>query len=406
MRILFPIGSFYPSQQGGPCNSVYALARGLVREGHEVRVVTTDYDIPVETGMKLNAWVDVDGIKVYYIRVPGVTKTARAYMFYAAYPRIIERIMEGHSVDIVHSTVLFYPIPHMGAHFAKRKGLPLIWSPRGTLLPYTLARGNLKKRMFLSMPWVRKGLSDCHFHTTSEEEHKFVGVFFSEYIGDSLDGRVHQIPNAVDSEAYEMGCDRSPYPFKYILHLGRVHPKKNIEGLINAFHRAQIDPSIRLVNAGWTGEVPEYTRQLKDMVKKLGLGERILFTERRVESAEKAAIYRNAEVFILPSHSENFGMVVVEAMAQETPVIASHGTPWQIVADRGAGAWVSNDPETLSKTIEEIVTSPESRKLEMGRHALTLAREYSDKALRKKYLEMYEKMLDSQSGYLSPSPAR
>ncbi len=395
MNILFPTGSFYPSQQGGPCNSVYALAKGLVQAGHTVRVITTNFDIPESAGIPFDQWTQIDGIHAYYMSFPeGITPmkiNARVLMR----PGRLISILESTACDMVHAAMLFTVISHYTAEYGRIHGIPVIWSPRGSMLPYTFSRGTLKKALFLSMPRIRRGLTGCHFHATSDEEAHHVMEFMAQYSGENINYRIHNIPNLVDDEVFVRGSDMPPYPFKYMLHLGRVHPKKRLENLIAALPVAKIDLSTKLVIAGWTGEDSGYSRMLKSLVAKLGLGNRIIFTDKRIEGLEKARLYRHAEVFVLPSESENFGMVVVESLAQGVPVVASNKTPWQVLEERGAGYWVCNDPESIAESLTRFFALNEHERKTFSANSLILANEYSRDVLIGRYLDMYEQVASS-----------
>jgi glycosyltransferase involved in cell wall biosynthesis len=95
-----------------------------------------------------------------------------------------------------------------------------------------------------------------------------------------------------------------------------------------------------------------YRREVKKMVRELGVQDSVVITG-ELQGEMKDALLANAEVFVLPSYSENFGIVVAEAMAWGRPVIASTGTPWKEVADIGAGWWVVPEEDTLAKALAE-----------------------------------------------------
>jgi len=392
VNILFPIGSFYPSQQGGPCNSVYALAKGLVRAGVKVKVVTTNYDISPDTGIPFDQWTEVDGIPVFYLGFSSKVTPAQIDIQVLLRPGHFLSLLEETHCDVMHPTMLFTVMSHRAADYAKGRGIPVVWSPRGSMLPYALSLRALKKNLFLALPFVKRSLTGCHFHATSDEEAHHIVEVMRTYTGEEVADRTHTIPNLIGDEVFTPGSETSPYPFPYILHLGRIHPKKKIENLIEAFAAAKIPQKTRLVIAGWTGEDSAYTKMLKGLVEELNVQERVIFTEKRVEGRDKATLYRHAEVFVLPSESENFGMVVLESLAQGTPVIASNKTPWEVLEKRGAGFWTPNDPASLAQALERFFSLNDSARKEMATKGLALAREYSDEALIGKYLEMYERV--------------
>jgi glycosyltransferase involved in cell wall biosynthesis len=140
----------------------------------------------------------------------------------------------------------------------------------------------------------------------------------------------------------------------YLLYIGRFHAKKAIENLIFAVSNSHIFKSSRfhLLLAGDCNN--EYGDKIKEIVNKLNLQQKVKFIG-EVKKMEKEKLYANAYVTILPSHTENFGNIVVESLSQSTPVIASTGTPWNQLKEFGIGSWVSNEPEIIKMAIEEII---------------------------------------------------
>lgn len=394
MKVLFPIGSYYPSQQGGPCNSVHALAKGLVKAGLKVQVITTNFDISPDAGIPFDQWTEIEGIQVYYMRFPVVSSPAKIDTRILLSPGRFLSLLEKTPCDVMHTTMLFTVMSHRAAQYAKKQNIPLLWSPRGSMMSDAFGRSSLKKKLFLSLPFVKHGLQQSHFHATSPEEAADIANWMKWYTGEEVAERTTIIPNIMSDEIFTPGSDASPYPHKYILYLGRIHPIKKLENLIEGIGVARVPQDTRFVIAGWTGEVPEYTKSLKLMVEKLNLGDRVVFTEKRVEGMDKATLYRHAEVFVLPSESENFGMVVIESLAQGVPVIASNKTPWQILEQKGAGYWPANDPTSLAESLSRFFSLNNDERKKLSANSSSLAHEYNNEALIGKYVKMYEEVVN------------
>jgi glycosyltransferase involved in cell wall biosynthesis len=96
-----------------------------------------------------------------------------------------------------------------------------------------------------------------------------------------------------------------------------------------------------------------YAASLHQLASTLGLGSRVRF-EGHVDGKEKEAHFAAADALVLPSHTENFGLVVVEALAHEVPVIASKGTPWGALESEGCGIWADNSPASLANAISSL----------------------------------------------------
>src|SRR5262249_42256134 len=135
------------------------------------------------------------------------------------------------------------------------------------------------------------------------------------------------------------------------------HPKKGIENLLEAHHRINGRLSLNscLTIAG-AGE-QDYTEAINALIHDLGLSRHVKMTG-HVEGQAKTRLFENADLVVVPSYTENFGLVVAEALAHGVPVITSRGTPWNRVEEIGCGLWVDNDPDSLAQAIERISSMP------------------------------------------------
>jgi glycosyltransferase involved in cell wall biosynthesis len=160
------------------------------------------------------------------------------------------------------------------------------------------------------------------------------------------------IPNGVDvpAKAKTMWHD-GKLP---ILFLGRLDPIKAIENLITACSLLRgVDWSLTIAGAG----DKSYADRLKDAVRQLNLCDRVQMVG-HVIGEMKDLLYERNDLLVLPSHGENFGMAVAEALAYGIPVIASKGTPWSRVEEVGCGLWTNNTPQDLASAIQRISQMP------------------------------------------------
>jgi glycosyltransferase involved in cell wall biosynthesis len=135
-----------------------------------------------------------------------------------------------------------------------------------------------------------------------------------------------------------------------LLSMGRLDPIKGLENLIVALRHLRAPRfSLKIFGAG----DPRYQASLEALAAEHGVRERISFLG-PVSGEAKRSAFVSADVCVVPSFSENFGMVIAESLAHGTPVVASTGTPWQIVQSASIGRWVSNDPLTLANTIDSM----------------------------------------------------
>lgn len=399
MKILFPVGSFYPAQVGGHCDAVYYLAQGLASKGHEVMVITTSHGLTEEHNIELDKIIEFKGFKVIYNSSSFLTGFSKLLSSFSVIPKNISKNIISFAPDIVHLSSIFDPISILSGYAAKKEKIPYVWSPHGELAAVAIKEKSFKKKLFLSIPAVKNIiLSTSMFHVTSTEESRWLYEFEKKTFSDFLSSNYEIIPNIVDDETFKIEEMNQrlmeKYPSRYILFLGRISKVKNIEALISAYANSKMDPSIKLVIAGWTDEDASYTSKLKQLATGLNLKDRIIFTERNIVGIEKRKLFQNAELFILPSQSENFGMVVVEALAQGTPVISSTGTPWENLEKNNCGYWIDNSVESISKTIEKYLSLSEQERKLMSTNAVKFAQKFSIGNLTEIYIEMYRKVIN------------
>jgi glycosyltransferase involved in cell wall biosynthesis len=183
--------------------------------------------------------------------------------------------------------------------------------------------------------------------------------------------RIACIPNGVEYPRVHEPLESGPYrnlPSQYVLFLSRINWKKGLDRLIEAWH---LIPDWPLVIAGNDDE--NYQPRLVELARKLGIADRVMFIG-AVSDEHKWALYERAQLFVLPSYSENFGNVVAEAMAMACPVVLTPEVGIApLIQTSGAGVVTEGAPETLAAVIQELLLDP-ARRLEMGRRGAETAR--------------------------------
>jgi glycosyltransferase involved in cell wall biosynthesis len=204
------------------------------------------------------------------------------------------------------------------------------------------------------------------------------------------------VPNGLDWPARHLPLSATPYaalPRHYALFLSRISWKKGLDRLINAWKAV---PELPLVIAG--NDEEGYRPKLESLARSLGLADRVIFTG-PVSDEHKWALYERAELFLLPSYSENFGMVVAEAMAMACPVIVTPDVGLaRLVESEGAGVVTGNDPANLAAAVMGLLAD-EARRREMGRRGRELVLRHLGWATVVEHMEsMYISVLDQPSG--------
>jgi len=246
----------------------------------------------------------------------------------------LKEAIPNHDVVHIHSLYLYHS--WVAASLARKFKIPYIIRPHGTLDPYLYKRHRMRKSI-MDLLFQNKALRNASaIHYTTREE-----LHLAEPYTFGAPGAV--VPNGVNAADYDelppAGALRARYPElaqgRIILFLGRLNFKKGLDILIPAFAKAlDADDSLRLVIVGPDGGEEQKTR---GWVREFGVEDKTVLTGMLTDDDILAA-YKDAEVFVLPSYSENFGIAVVEAMASGVPVLISDKVNiWREVVDGGAG---------------------------------------------------------------------
>lgn len=251
---------------------------------------------------------------------------------------------------LVHDHGMWLATNHAVSKWASRNHLPRIVSPRGMLSAWAMNHRRGKKKL----AWWTYQKDDLEgataFHATSKAEAKDIrSLGFLQPIA--------VIPNGINVPA-DLQQTTKPSRERQMLFLSRIHPMKGLLNLVHAWKLAEVAPEWRLIVAGPDAE--GHQRNVAQTVAKLGIGDVVLFPG-EITDEEKWSWYQRADVVVLPSFSENFGLVVAEALAAGTPVITTTATPWSELPAKNCGWQVSPSVGGLAGAIHEATTmSPET----------------------------------------------
>jgi glycosyltransferase involved in cell wall biosynthesis len=372
MKVLHVVPSFHPAYlYGGPIRSTFELCRNLVKLGCEVRVLTTDANGLNQTlDVEKNQEVELpEGFRVRYCRrrqrhsvSPTLIRLLPSYMRWA---------------DVVHLTGVYnfptFPTIWWGRSLKK----PLIWSPRGALQRWEGSSRIGLKKVWDFLWYHTADRADLTMHVTSEHERRETLARFPK-LGMAM------IPNGVDVPAEISRVEKQEE--LRLLFIGRLDPKKGIEALLKACSLIDSAPPWRLAIAGWGA--PEYISQLKKQIYALGVEGRVEMMGEVLSEAKKK-LFERSDVTLVPSHTENFAIVVAEALAHGVPVIASKGTPWSRLEQMKCGLWVENDPQTLADAIRSISVMPLQSMGSIGRE--WMQKEFSWRTVTEQMLGLYHR---------------
>jgi len=255
--------------------------------------------------------------------------------------------------DIIHNHGLWNPVNIAAGYLIPRHGCKLVCSPHGTLTEWAMNHSARKKKIL--WPLQRQVLENASLiHVTSQSEYLDVRrLGFKNPI--ALINLGISLPHFVEVKP----CSNS----KTLLFLSRIHEKKGVDNLLRSWKEIQEQfPcwSLKIVGKG----DESYVDNVKCLAKKLGL-ERVQFCG-PVYGVDKINLYKSSDLFILPTFSENFGIVVAEALSCSVPVVVGKGAPWEDVIKNNCGWWVDNSVEALVKILQKAMRLDNTVLSEMG----------------------------------------
>jgi glycosyltransferase involved in cell wall biosynthesis len=351
VRLLHVVPTYLPATRyGGPIYAVHGLCRALAARGHDVDVFTTNVDGDRESDVPLGVPVDLDGVSVRYFR-----STFRRLYVSPAMRAAFDASMAGY--DAVHLHSVFLWPTYAAARAATRHGVPYVVSPRGMLVPELVARkSRVAKRLWIRAVERRTFANAASVHFTAQVEWDD-----ARRLGIPLPNPI-VVPNGIGLPPAEP-ASRLP---DTLLFLGRINWKKGLDFLLDAIKDV---PGVKVVIAG--NDEEDLTPKLRAQAERNSVANRIDFRG-PVSGAAKEELLRTSTALVLPSLSENFGNVVLEAMAVEMPVIVTPEVGLAAdVESAGAGIVTTNAPDALAAAIRRMLSDSDARAA-MGRRGREL----------------------------------
>ncbi|MHB9131978.1 MAG: glycosyltransferase [Armatimonadota bacterium] len=362
---------------GGPATSVCGYCAALARAGCRVTLATLDG--PLAEGVYACREAGVD---VQLFPLTGGQSVGYSRQMATALPRLVE------SATLVHTHGIWqYPNWQAGA-LARSYHKPLIVSPHGCLDPWCLRKSRVKKWLVAQVfsNHILRQAACLHATAVSELDG------FRQY---GLRQPAAVIPIGVDLPHQQANPELVNEQFpscrgkRLLLYLSRIHPVKGPLDLVNAWRIiAPAHPDWHLLIAGPDDQ--GHLAAVLDAINKAGLAERTTYAGPLYGDARAAALAA-AELFVLPTHSENFAIVVAEALAAGVPVITTHGAPWEGIPAHNCGWWVPVGAEALAEALHDALTLTPHELGAMGnRGQAWMLDEFSWEAVAREMLAMYQ----------------
>ena len=358
VRLLHVVPTYLPATRyGGPIYAVHGLCRALAARGHEVDVFTTNVDGDRDSDVPLGVPVTLDGVHIHYFPSPSAALAGLGRRIYRSpdmRAALAERI---HSYDLLHLHSVFLWPTYAAARAAESARIPYVVSPRGMLVSELIRR----KSPLVKRAWIRlierhtfRRASATHFTAQREwDDARLISIPLpAPFI----------VPNGIDLPLPSQAARLDDT----LLVLGRVNWKKGLDRLLDAI---KLVPAAKVIIAG--NDEEELLPKLREQAERNGIAGRVDFRG-PVSGEAKEQLLRTSTALVLPSLSENFGNVVLEAMAVEMPVIVTPEVGLAAdVAHSGAGIVSSGQPAELAAAIQNLLRDREAR-ADMGQRGREL----------------------------------
>lgn len=393
MKILQVTNFYKPSwESGGPARVAYEISRNLVERRHEVTVYTTD-GFKWRLNVVKNKPVIVDGIKTYYFRnLSGyLASKVLPTPYYAAI--IAKKEIKNFDIIHIHENNTLGFIVH---HYAKKYKIPYVLQGHGSLLFQMKGKKKLIGKIwnsFFERPTLYDASKVIALTETEAEQIKNIGI---------PRNKIEVVPNGINLSEYESLPEKGEFRKKYsirddekiILYLGRLHQIKGIDLLVNAFSSIKKESNgVKLVIAG-----PDdgFLSSLKKQSDDLKLGDKIIFTG-PLYDRNKLEAYVDADVYVLPSVYEIFGITVLEACACGIPVIVTNRSGITDFVEN-VGYVVKYDADQLKDTIIKLLNDAELRRNFGENGKLLVRKDFTWDKFVNRFEDIYESVIEENVG--------
>ncbi len=357
---IFLSGTSFRASYGGPAVSVSELARQLSIHGLEVGLWAPDGTATI----KYLSHMHDSGV----LLLDGSLKNA---------------IHQFGRPDIFHDSGVWLPHNHSISNIARDLNIPRIVSTRGMLEPWALNHKRFKKKFSWLIYQKRDLLSADVLHATAQSE-----KISLKNLG--LNNNIINIPNGITLPLNDLYDEKPSVSRKKALFLSRIHPKKGLPLLIAAWSKLRPD--------GWDLDIvgPDeggHKAEIENLIRKNNLSACVTI-HAPLNGEAKASCFQNADIFILPTYSENFGIVVAESLAFAVPVLTTHGAPWKELITHRCGWWVEPSENGILQGLSEATSCSPKTLLEMGSRGRTLmSKNYSWPKISNDFISVYASLL-------------
>ncbi len=278
--------------------------------------------------------------------------------------------------EIIHIHGIWPKLNHQIAKIAQVRNIPYFISPRGMLQHWAMEHKWLKKKIAWFLYQKKDLVLANKIIVTAESERKEASYYLPH-------SRMEVLPNGIENLGAPKSQQKNTAKFK-ALFLSRIHSKKGINDLIPAWCKLAPE-NWALIIAG-----PDEEKSWKSLETKHDTNIHNIQYVGQIDGVEKANLYKSADVFILPTYSENFGLVVAEALSLGVPVVTTSGTPWSKLPELNCGWYIKPGQEALEFFLPELFSKSKVELFEMGQNGVDFIKYNFDwKSIANKSIDIY-----------------
>lgn len=347
---------------GGTSTYMQVLAKGL-GEIAEVHIITHASENPLV----------MENCTVHYVH----NYQPLSYSWNTSIAFLLDEIKP----DIVHVNCCWLPACAAVQRIAQKRGYKVVLTPHGMLEPWIIKRHYWTRKVPALWLYQKAAVqrADCVQATAESERDNLLKLGYNS--------NIKVVRLGIDAESIEM--KRSWKKSRQILFLSRVHVKKGINFLVEAADVLRNELQGYKILVAGEGDA-DYVEAMKRMICDRGLQD-IVQLIGGVYGDEKWRLFQTSDFFVLPTHSENFGLAIAESLASGTPVITTVGTPWSDLNSSEAGAWIEIGTEPLVETLRRFLSLSEDELETMGRNGRRLIEtKYSAHVMAEQMMEVYK----------------
>lgn len=348
MKVVLVTGSLGEGA-GGLASAVRGWALALARAGVDVTLFCLD----LTSTFGVNR--PPENARVTTVSVPCWIEPRTRLILAPGLKRRLFRHCVDLGADVIHANGLWLPGTRIAVAVAQRLRIPVVVSPHGHVQRWAMAHRPLKKRA----AWLAYGRRSLGSATLVQ------AASVTESAGIRALGvrtPIACIPNAVDLPDTLPAGHNGGSGVRTVLFLSRIHPSKGLLDLVWAW--ARLRPAGWRVLVAGPDEVGHFAEVQREIAR-LGLTDVFDYVG-PVPYEQRWRWYGEADLFVLPTYSENFGLTVAEALGAGVPVITTRAASWGVLEERGCGWWIEPGPRALAEALSEAVNLDDARRWAMG----------------------------------------